>query len=125
MGEIINIHCHSCHTHWECRTGSGLMHGTLHAAAEAFPAGQQPEILLAAEQTPLSLFTFAFRPARCNHCAAIVSIPILTLTENGTVFIGPCPICGHKAKPITRLSKCACPVCGKITLDSEETGRWD
>lgn len=125
MGEIINIHCHSCHIHWECRTGSGLTHGTLGAAVEAFPAAQQQEIMLAAEQTPLSLFTFAFQPARCNHCAAVVSIPTLTLTENGTVFIGPCPICGHRVKPITRLPKCACPVCGKITLDSEKTGRWD
>lgn len=125
MGEIINIHCHSCHVHWECRIGSGLLHGTLEAAAEAFPDEQQKEIRLAAEQTPLSMFTFSFRPARCNHCAAIVSIPVLTFTETGTVFIGSCPLCGHRIKPITRLPKCACPVCGKIALASEETGRWD
>lgn len=125
MGEIISIHCNSCHADWECRTGSGLMHGNLESAAESFSAEVQKEIELAAKQTPLSLFTFSFCIARCNHCGRIVSVPVLTLTETDNTFIGLCPVCNQKARPVARLLKTACPVCGKISLRSDTVGRWD
>ncbi len=125
MGEIVNIRCDSCHTGWECRTGSGLMHGSLDSVAGIFSPKQQTEIALSAKQDPLSLFTFSFRPARCSRCHGIVSIPVLTLTESDSTFIGPCPACGQKIKPIARLSKSACPVCSNISLKSDTIGRWD
>lgn len=91
MGEIVNIRCDSCHTGWECRTGSGLMHGSLDSVAGIFSPEQQTEIALSAKQDPLSLFTFSFRPARCSRCHGIVSIPVLTLTESDSTFIAFMP----------------------------------
>lgn len=125
MGEIVNIHCTSCDANWECRVGSGLLHGSLEAIAGLFPEKQKKEIAGYADQTPSPLFTFSFCTSRCKHCAQIVSIPVLTLTETKRVFTAPCPGCGAKLRPIARLSNSACPVCGKPALESEMTGRWD
>lgn len=125
MGEIIHIHCTSCDANWECLLGCGFMHGSLESVAGLFPAQQKEEIARYENQTPSPLFTFSMRAARCKHCSKIVSIPVLTLTETGTVFTAPCPDCKAELKPIASLTKSACPVCGKAALESEMIGRWD
>lgn len=125
MGEIVNICCKSCSAHWECRVGSGMLHGSLESVAGLFSEKQREEIESYAKQTLPPLFSFSFRTSRCKNCAAIVGIPVLTLTETGVVYTAPCPDCGAKLRPIIRLSKSGCPACGKTTLESELTGRWD
>lgn len=125
MGEITNIHCTFCNADWDCRVGSGMLHGSLESVAALFPEKQKEEIARYENQMPSPNFTFSLRAACCKHCREIVSIPVLIMTETGTVFTAPCPSCGTKLKPIARPSICACPVCGKTALKSEMIGRWD
>ncbi len=125
MGEIVHIHCTFCNADWECRVGSGMLHGSLKSVAGLFPETQKEDIAHYETQKPSPNNTLSFRTACEKHCRELVTLPVLTMPETGTVFTAPCPTCGAKLRPTVRPSKCACPSCGKTALESEMSGRWD
>lgn len=124
MGEIRTITCKSCGREWELQTGSGLQYGRIEKAASVFPENLQRGILKSMSDMEVPIYDFAYRPAYCEYCCQLVSIPVLTPMEKQG-FIGGCPICGRQAELIQSVEQTPCPVCGEKALWEEETGTWD
>ena len=63
MGGIIDVSCASCGKTWNCRTGSGIMHGELGAVKSLFPMEIRQKLDRYEAETELPLFDFGYRLA--------------------------------------------------------------
>ena len=124
MGEIRKITCRSCGRDWQVQTGCGLQHGMLENVVSVFPKAMQKGIYMSVEDMEFPIYDFSYRPARCEYCSRIVSVPDFT-PMGKTSFVGGCPVCGHDTELIQNVEETICPVCGQKTLQEEETGLWD
>lgn len=125
MGSVNKITCGSCKREWQCMTGCGLLHARLEDVIREFPEETGREIAEQAGAEEFPLFDFAYRCAVCMQCRSVVGVPVLELPDQSKEYIGRCPICGGAAQPIADLQEAHCPICGKKTLEEEETGSWD
>ncbi len=125
MGAIVKVFCESCNAVWDCRTGCGMQHGSLDNVVSLFPENIESILTDYAARNECPMFDFAFQPAVCKNCTGIVSVPVLRLFENDTLYVGVCPDCGKEVKHIKDIHRIHCPVCKKRMLKTLETGRWD
>lgn len=125
MGVIVKISCKACGSHWQCRTGCGLQHGDFAKVAGLFPEETAQTLLNAARQTEFPIYDFALRPALCEYCTDIVSVPVLKMRGNDTPYVGTCAGCGREVRVVEDFQKTHCPVCQKGPLTMIETGHWD
>lgn len=125
MGAMVKVVCESCRAQWDCRRGCGIQQGLLENVAPLFPEKTEGVLMEYARRNENAAFDFGFYPAVCVSCADIVSVPVLRLEDGEAPYIGPCPGCGKKARPIRELERGHCPRCGESALKEVETGRWD
>ena len=125
MGVIIDVSCASCGKTWNCRTGSGIMHGELGAVKSLFPMEIRQKLDRYEAETELPLFDFGYRLAVCEHCKSVESVPVIKLLDKGAEYAGPCGKCGKGTELIENIGKARCPVCREASLSEEETGLWD
>lgn len=89
-----------------------------------FPGNLQKKIFGSMSDMEFPIYDFAYRPAYCEYCCRLVSIPVFTPMEKPAI-IGACPICGRSAELLQDVGQAVCPVCGEKALWEEETGIWD
>lgn len=125
MGRINRIACGACQGEWQCRVGCGLMHACLEDVVSEFPKETGREIMEQVGTEEFPVFDFAYHCSVCKECNNIVSVPVLTLPDRNSEYIGRCPDCGGTAQPITDIESMPCPVCGEKALLEETAGNWD
>lgn len=125
MGAIKDISCASCGAKWQCRTGCGILHGTLSAVKAAFPDEIRQRLDSYEAEAEFSLFDFGYQLAVCERCGAVESVPVIRLLDKQEEYVGVCEKCGGQAKLIDDIRETQCPVCHDCTLSEEETGLWD
>lgn len=128
MGKLVKIVCASCGNEWVNKMGCGLMHGSLANIAGLFPEEESNKIRQYAAQHVYPVFDFAYRSVCCKQCGSLVSVPFLELEAGRGTYAGVCERCGGKPEStdvIEELEATPCPVCGRISLQTEEIGLWD
>ncbi len=122
MGAIQIITCNNCKRNWQCKTGCGILHSRIDFAARDFPEDTARQIRAEAALHPHALFRFGYQVTGCPHCKNIVSVPVLSMRDTDSTYIGPCPECGGTVQPE---NVSVCPVCGRSELSVREVGMWD
>lgn len=125
MGEIKIISCCNCGKSWECRTGCGILHGSLKEIAKSYEKEMAEEIRALALQQPPVLYDFSFHAAQCMYCRNVVSIPMLSVKQSGKTYTGLCSVCGKNAELQQNTERMVCPACNTSGLEQSEIGRWD
>lgn len=124
MGVIERVRCGSCGQSWECKTGCGMLHGKLDTVLDAFSEEIKQEVRKQVGQQMFPRFQFAYKPACCENCKAVVTVPVLELTKLDMKYIGGCRRCQSKIEPIN-VNEMRCPVCHEQQLEIEKVGMWD
>lgn len=125
MGAIERVTCASCGKLWEGKSGCGMMHGRLENVLGLFPQEIVTDIKEATKQQMFPRFHFEYQLTDCTVCKAVVSVPVLELSDAKKIYIGDCPICQSrmvKAAPIEQLQ---CPNCQKQSLEKNKIAMWD
>ena len=128
MGKIIKTTCASCGHEWVNKIGCGLMHGSLGNIAGLFSEEESERIREYMTRNTYPLFDFAYRLAYCDHCESLVSVPVLGLKDESGRYVGSCKQCSRKIEIediIEEADETSCPVCGRASLHTEDTGLWD
>lgn len=125
MGVIERIACHACGYVWECRSGCGIMHGTIENVIRCFSEDTGQEIAGAVSRMEDPVFEFTYRPAVCQACGNIAAVPFLEFKKEGRHFQGECPFCGKSVKITEKIEQEKCPGCHQGPLEVRRTGFWD
>lgn len=125
MGEIVKMVCRECGHAWKGRTGCGVNHARLDSVISLFNEDVQKNILRQTEGSTRSFFTFGYRPAYCQRCCDIVSVPVIQLLKENTNYIGECPTCSAEIESEYLKDKLVCPTCGGQQFDVIREGFWD
>ena len=127
MGSLIRVRCKNCYEDWSLHLGYGLMHGRIEPVLSLFPieiSQKLPTEQLRDHDLPWS---FAFEPAECEHCKALIALPVLRISDDRDPQYPSCPECGGSVTLIREesLPQTPCPSCGAETLEVIEEGLWD
>lgn len=125
MGAIVNITCTSCGAKWERNIGCGMWHADLQKVAELYPENISRKIKKTATKMEFPIFDFEYQLSSCDLCHNIVSVPVLYIRDDQSKYIGACEQCGGEIELIDTIENTHCPICGKVSLQLEETGQWD
>ncbi len=127
MGTLIRVRCKNCYEEWPLQLGYGMMHGKIESVTPLLPdeiADQLPLEKLKNHEIPWS---FAYEPAVCEHCKALISVPVIRLSKERIAQPTVCPDCGERPHLIEEdsIHRTPCPICGAETLDITDQGLWD
>ena len=125
MGVVEKVTCTACKQEWECRTGCGLLHGSLKNVAKLFEEPVAAEIRAHQEMEPFPVYDFGYQLGNCTKCYDVVSVPVLKMRKSQKEYIGTCPKCGEMVNLIEDIKHTPCVICGKTALQSENVGHWD
>ncbi len=81
MGSMIRVRCSHCFEEWELRVGYGMMHGRLERVTPLFPEEAVKSLPLKKMQSMAIPWSFAYEPAHCGQCHALVSLPVLRYSK--------------------------------------------
>lgn len=125
MGRVERIQGKECEHNWECMTGCGLLHGNLQNVAKYFEGDAAVKVMSYNKQQVPVLFDFNLRPAVCNRCSGIVSVPVFGVVDKEEMIVGTCPDCKGQVELVQDWNMTACPLCRKKGLHSTVIGMWD
>ena len=127
MGSLIRVRCKNCYEDWSLRLGYGLMHGRIDPILSLFPEEITKKLPIEKLQKYEMPWSFAFEPAMCEHCKALIALPVLRLSANRNPQYASCPECGTAVTLVKEdaLPHTPCPACGAETLEVTEEGLWD
>ena len=124
MGSIEMVMCKKCLNTWQCKIGSGMMHGRFETILELYPKDMQTRIEEKVGQELFPVYDFAYKIWVCEDCKSIVSVPVLCLKSKYT-FVGKCEKCHGDTVVESDLENLHCPACGEQSWEQIPFGLWD
>ena len=130
MGEIERTTCKACGMSWQYNLGCGMNHWSIENVLELFSDEVKTQVYERIKDEKNPIFNFGYRRAVCDHCKAIVGIPILNLLTENYKYIGNCQECGRGISLFeetgTKDRKILnCPLCDQQQLEVRNEGLWD